>query len=408
MNRILLLASVLALAAVSARAARPTVSLTGFAEADDGTVEIAYALTGGPAIVTADIQTNGDGNAWTSVGGLCLRTLNGDVNRVVSKETGEATWNPRNDLQDARFDIGAARVVLKAWPTNDPPDYMIVSLEANPISRVEYFERADLIPGGLLENTTYRASCLAFRRIHAKGVKWTMGSVGENGRETNEIAHDVRLDHDYWMGIFEITRVQYAKIIASSVSGGLFPAKNVAYDTIRGSASSSFYPNPPSSGSVLGKLKSITGIDFDLPGEAEWEFAARAGHGEAMAGDGVVLTSAHAKEIAYYGHDWSSTYCGIESGDRKPNDFGLYDTVGNEREWCVDWYQTNISSLNDGCINANGANRTDGTAGSTRVLKGGCFSSAWDGCRPAWRSGAKSETCGHENGFRFASRYGLE
>ena len=407
MNRILL-TSVLALTAVSARAACPTVFLTGFAEADDGTVEIAYALTGGPAIVTADIQTNGDGNVWTSVGGLCLRTLNGDVNRLVSKETGKATWNPRNDLQNAWFDIGAARVVLKAWSTNDPPDYMIVSLEANPISRVEYFERANLIPGGLLANTTYRASCLAFRRIHAKGVKWVMGSVGENGRSSSEIAHDVRLDHDYWMGVFEITRVQYAKIMSSSETGGLFPAKNVAYDAIRGSESSSFYPNPPSSGSVLGKLKAMTGIDFDLPGEAEWEFAARAGHGEAYAGDGEILTSSHAKEIAYFGHEWSWTYCGIEAGDRKPNDFGLYDTVGNVSEWCVDWYQTDISSLNDGCINANGANRADGTSGDKRVLKGGCFTSKWDGCRPASRSNAASSTWAHENGFRIATRYGLE
>ena len=221
--------------------AAPQVTDVSIAERGDELV-VGYALSE-DAIVVVDMQTNVADGVYASIGGEHQWTLEGDVNRRV--EAGEAgarhsfTWTPGSDMPDCDVQAAKLKVVFSAYADGDAPDYMVVDLtpdaEAYPGPRVAYYPNAESLPGGLLSNGTYRASKIVMRHIRAKGVEWTMGTVGELGRSTsNEQAHSVTLTNDYWMAVFETTYAQtsrtgggtYAKVLRQGVAfGALFPGE---------------------------------------------------------------------------------------------------------------------------------------------------------------------------------------
>jgi formylglycine-generating enzyme required for sulfatase activity len=152
--------------------------------------------------------------------------------------------------------------------------------------------------GGIVANDEYRKTSIAMRKIMAKGVTWTMGSTSaESQRASDEATHKVTLDDNYYIGVFEVTQQQLALIKPGRQTGYFYtatdwqmrPCEQHSYIEIRDgdsqSTSVSSYPSAPASGSYLDLLRSKTGISFDLPSEAQWEFAARAGHGSGLYGD---------------------------------------------------------------------------------------------------------------------------
>ena len=396
--------ALMAMAAVfAAGAATAAPSVTGVTMTqDDATrlVAIDYTLSGEPAIVTIDIQTNG-----VSIGGRNLRYFSGDVNKKLDVGAHSATWMPRKAWPGHKIDSGVTAVVT-AWATNCPPDYLVTSLVAQKSTR--FYADEGSLPYDIT-NDLFKTEYLVMRKIPAGGVLWRMGSpTSETGRQTNgrETSHLVALSNDFYIGVFELTQRQYMTIKGSNpsnwTSGGdkTRPVERVSWETARGGLSDGYaWPangHEVEASSFFGLLRKHTGINsLDLPLEAQWEFACRAGKGDALY-TGNEATDANLEPIAWYSGNSSvdGTLKTHSVGLKDPNDYGLYDMIGNVWEWCLDAFQTDIT----------GCDPNQGAAISTnnRVSRGCCYNSAVTDARIARRSSDSGPTQYNHIGFRIA------
>ena len=433
--RFFLLSAVAGVAGMACAAA-PSVSNVTVTPSDDGhTVTIAYALTDGPAIVTLDVLTNG-----VSVG-AALERVSGDANRYVDADSGTIVWRP--DFPFGSFSA-SGEVVAKvtAWTIDDTPNYLVVDLHSTSSQRLRYFEREDLLPGGLFSNPEYRTSAMVFRRVPATGVTVTLGEKeGVPGRQTDksEDLHQVSFSHDWYAAVFETTQSQWAMVYGTSVSGkctiggGYRPMETCAYTTIRDKGvEANYYPADPNDNSFLGLFRKLTkgepgfpqGVDFDLPGECQWEYTCRGIYGSGYYNDGGKVTQWQ-KDDKIPGryqfnqaetNAWTDAEAGTKGpesataivGSYAPNAWGIYDMHGNVWEWCNDWYQADITSLN-GVVNASGKFLADGvTVGSTRVRRGGSWYNVASDMLPSRRLNRDPSQLNSQIGFRVFCRAGLK
>jgi formylglycine-generating enzyme required for sulfatase activity len=252
-----------------------------------------------------------------------------------------------------------------------------------------------------------------------------MGSPStEVGREKqtstdtgSETQINVRFTNDYYMAVFELTQAQYRRIANGSAECGYtgedadwHPVEKVTYATLRGNYNntgpSGEYVNWPKntylhevySGSIMAKLrgKFASVYEFDLPTEAQWEFACRAktttafNNGKNLESIGR-YPSANLENIAWYLNTADGSASGLTThvvGMKAPNAWGLYDMHGNVAEFCLDAaYFTNINP--DGLAElVDPPGITNTKTDSNRVWRGGGATTA------AWysRSGARSQT----------------
>ena len=408
MNKSVLISAFSSVAAALVAAAAPSVGDVALVQdAETRRVTVSYTLAGEPAIVTLDIQTNG-----VSIGSAHVTGVFGDVNAVVQptgeSETRRIWWQPDVSWAFNRVTDGSLKAVVTAWPTNDPPDYIVYDL-AVPGAR-EFYVSADQIPGGVSAKV-YKTEKLVMRRIPAAGVRWRMGSPkGETGRgnNKNEVPHFVTLSRDYYMAIYPFTQGQYKTLTGSSqnsysaskidalerpcegnsnknwtinynnVRGGDWPTEDVAADT------------------VIDKLRVRTGQDtFDLPTEARWEFACRAGTSGAL-NSGKLNTSENYDRLGFRnatGIEGDSTVQPV--GRLEPNAWGLYDMHGNIIEFCLDWYQEDLSTLPE--LDPVGPATN---ADNMRAVRGGGMGGGWHNCRSASRSSVIVGQGSLQTGFR--------
>ena len=354
------------LAASTSLAAVPNVDQNAVTVAQDSQsrlVTVGYTLTGEPAVITVDFQTNAVANAetgWTSIGEANFTNTTGYVNQVVPEGEHSIYWQPKQTWPDQVIDAGKFRAVVKAWATNAPPDYCVACLLTDEqivqtkgadwdIPRRRYFVSAEAVPGGVT-NDMYKTEFLVLRKIPASGVVWRMGPNSPSwsaGAPTCK----VMLTQDYYMGIYEFTKSQYGLVKGTADSGTVPMANFSAWNNIRGSANA--YPWPAvgegytnfthdvASDSALGGLRSRTGIDsFDLPTEAQWEYACRAGNGwfwynqTSYVSDTSQLDVNLLKSIAWFQGNANAVQI---VGGRQPNAWGLYDMLGNAREITLNW-----------------------------------------------------------------------
>ncbi len=442
------LAATMSMLALSAGAAIPEVTSAEMSQWSDRSVNIVYALSGAPAVITLDIQTNVTGEVWASIGGENIQRVTGDCwQRVDDDGEHTITWSADLDWPDHKIslDQGGVRAVVTAWALDNTPDYMVVNIAADATPNTpRYYPAKEFLPGGLLNNPAYRTTSIVMRKIMAKDVTWTMGSVNETGRiTTSEATHQVSLTNNFYLGVFEVTQSQWSQVCDYSASlfvleeaKAMRPVDYVSYNMLRRSGSNNqasgdvnYWPNSPYGDSFLGKLRQRTGIDFDLPGEAQWEFAARAGNGEGHWGNGATYTGGVSDShlpgrYARNGGRIDGTTdpadpaaCPEEHGTAivgsyEPNAWGLYDMHGNVWEWCNDWWAEDISSIN-GAINVDPTNPsmllTDPSAYNlNRVRRGGGWKhdSCW--CRSAARNCDGQASREKYYGCRLACRAGLK
>ena len=91
-----------------------------------------------------------------------------------------------------------------------------------------------------------------------------------------------------------------------------------------------------------------------------------------------------------------------DTGTCQPNGYGLYDMNGNEMEYCLDWWQPDITQLNGAlCVDpTDSAKRADGVVGTNRVARGGHYTSAPSACRASARASYKPGDYKTEVGMR--------
>jgi formylglycine-generating enzyme required for sulfatase activity len=242
------------------------------------------------------------------------------------------------------------------------------------------------------------------RRIHAAGVRFRMGSrPGESGRAASrEVPHDVTFTNDYYIGVYPLTQMQLFRVqgakpsrFASCDNWETRPAENFPYAIMRGSKEeyrwSSLNPShavETADGYYLASFRRYTGLMLDLPTEAQWEVACRAGT-ESAYNDGTDSMDAVGWNSSNWGRDPNCRSNETHVvGLLKPNDWGLYDMHGNVGEMCLDWFSSG-SYFSDGteAVEPPGSDksREDGDGVNYRVVRGG----NWDAAASEARSSSK-------------------
>ena len=317
-----------------------------------------------PAIITFDVKTNG-----VSVGKENFSEACGDVYRVIQPtEQGEVRticWAAERACKGKQLSAGSVTFEVVAWATNAPPDYMVVSLTDKtgyPVGTRFYYTAPEQLPDGGVTNRKYKTDYLVMRLIPARDAIFPMGLRWNTGN--NVFYHRVKLTNDFYMAVYELTQGQWSKVT------GISPSLNVSlswYTSFFGEDVAAAYrdneavPIPQTrytefrgvtktwqtdghdvdSGCHIQKFRSVLGIDtFDLPTEAEWEFACRAGTAteryDGSAGGTAPVGIAWINEAGC--RPSSGLQIPQEVGLLIPNAFGLYDMLGNVPEMCLDYY----------------------------------------------------------------------
>jgi formylglycine-generating enzyme required for sulfatase activity len=281
------------------------------------------------------------------------------------------------------------------------PQYLVVDISGGqkakryPVTALIHGPPADLLtdktgPDGA---NKYKTTCLVLRRIPAG--RFLMGSPeNEPGHEPDEVQHEVLLTRDFYAGVFEATQAQYQIIMGVNPSKFVqlpeAPVETVSWIEVRGGKWPGGRPAP---GSFLDRLSAKTGIAFDLPTDAQWEYACRAGTTTSYNSDRN-LARAKGKdsamdEVGWYEHNARGKTHPV--GLKRPNAWGLYDFHGNCWEWCLDW----MNHLTTRPM----ADPTGPKIEEGRLLRGGWWKDAPDNCRSAERTGNEPDS--HDNdGFR--------
>ena len=209
---------------------------------------------------------------------------------------------------------------------------------------------------------------ISIEMVRVEAGTFTMGATPEmeNPLDDEKPAHQVTLTNDYYIGKYEVTQALWKAVMGNNPScfkGDNLPVEKVSWDDCQ---------------KFISKLNSITGKRFRLPTEAEWEYAARGGkksRGHQYSG------SNNLSDVAWYDDNSDSKTHAV--GSKQANELGIYDMSGNVYEWCQDWKGAYSSSSQ--------VNPTGATSGSSRVFRGGCWSSAARFCRSLYRFNGKPD-----------------
>ena len=198
--------------------------------------------------------------------------------------------------------------------------------------------------------------------VYVSGGTFTMGATSEQGSDAwddEKPAHSVTLS-GYYIGKYEVTQKLWKAVMGSNPSnfkGDNLPVERVSWNDVQ---------------EFLRKLNAMTGKNYRLPTEAEWEFAARGGNssrGYKYSGGNSI------GNVAWFGVNSGSRTHAV--GTKSPNELGIYDMSGNVYEWCQDWYGSYSSSSQR---NPQGPN-----SGSFRVYRGGSWNYSAGRCRVSFR-----------------------
>lgn len=218
-----------------------------------------------------------------------------------------------------------------------------------------------------------------------------MGSPSnELGRFKNELQHKVTITRDFFIGKFPVTQSIYKSIMGDNPSH--FKCNTNPVECVIWSKALEFCEK-------LNKATDLArpkGYKFDLPSEAQWEYACRAGSTTALNNNKNLTAFSgncfNLDEVAWYNKN--SYVKAHPVGMKEPNAWGIYDMHGNVWEWCKDWYSEYTSTE---CVDPMGP-----SVGSLRVSRGGSWEDSPSSCRSAYRGSGRPVREFDSLGFRIA------
>ena len=277
-------------------------------------------------IITYDIDKAGSvGDVYCSTDGgrtwgEPLHQVTGDVNKLVPAGRHRIVW----DVLSEREKLSGANICFKV----------------------------------VANSGRFSVNGVSFEMVRVEGGTFRMGATSEQEDEADgdeKLVHSVTLS-SYYIGKTEVTQALWQAVMGSNPShfkGADLPVEFVTWNECQ---------------EFIQKLNRLTGSNFRLPTEAEWEFACRGGNnscGYKYSG------SNNLGSVAWYdGNSGNQTH---PVATKVPNELGIYDMSGNVWEWCSDWYADYTSY-----------SQTDPTgpqSGSRRVDRGGCCDSYARFCR---------------------------
>ena len=264
---------------------------------------------------------------------------------TINPETGELAWTPPPDHPEGEYEVTVS--------AQGPDQQTAQTTFAVTVTRPPALKQiaADLGNGVTMEMLLIPAG------------EFVMGLPGKSDGETQ---HWVRLTKPFYLGKYEVTQEQWETVMGSNPTvakfrGPKYPASLVSWDDCQ---------------AFLEKLNTRQGNPagkFQLPTEAQWEFACRAGSSTRFCfGD----DDRRLGEYAWYAQNSGRQAHPV--GEKKPNAWGLYDMHGNVCEWCQDRHVNFYT-------NAPAVDPTGDDSGSFRVLRGGGWTEdpweCWSGRR---------------------------
>ncbi|KXX72104.1 hypothetical protein AVL50_02485 [Flammeovirga sp. SJP92] len=233
------------------------------------------------------------------------------------------------------------------------------------------------------KNYSDTAQGVSFDMVFVKGSTFKMGDkkgdlLLDNGVNPSVPVHEVTID-GFFVGKYEVTQALWGAVMGNNPSEmkmGNHPVETVSWDDCQ---------------EFLKKLNTLTGKDYRLLTESEWEYVARGGKK-------VSETDVASQNISQ--RAWIITNAQDnqhqEVGTKVANELGIYDLQGNVWEWVNDWYSE--SSYKQ----ATKTNPQGVQNGTTKVYRGGSFISEEVFCRPAYRNFDKPDVKMNFLGLRIA------
>ena len=247
-----------------------------------------------------------------------------------------------------------------------------------------------VVPKASYSNGVLTVNGIKYNMVWVEGGTFRMGATSEQGSDADDDekpVHSVTLS-GYYIGKTEVTQELWQAVMGSNPSlfeGDNLPVEKVSWDDCQ---------------EFIRKLNALTGQNFRLPTEAEWEFACRGGNnsrGYKYCGSNCI------DDVAWYGDNSGIKFLGVFDQIRQkthsvatklPNELGIYDMSGNVWEWCADW-KGNYSS--GAQTNPKGSDE-----GVFRVLRGGGWrDNAWC-CSSSFRSGDAPYISNFDSGLRLS------
>lgn len=229
--------------------------------------------------------------------------------------------------------------------------------------------------------SSYRVNKVSFNMVRVEKGDFWMGAQHKDTAEfnydrysqTDELpVHHVTMREDYYIGQTEVTQQLWKSVMGYNPSKRKCPKRpvtNVNYYEVQ---------------EFLRRLDSITGMQFRLPTEEEWEYAARGGkysRGYVYSGSNEV------DRVAWHNGNTSAVK---KVKKRASNELGIYDMSGNVWEWCDTKYRFFDKERNASL----------GKDGQMYVIRGGAWELPKTSCRVAWRGKRLPDLKNSFGGFR--------